>query len=286
MTIVNLTSSRVTELSADGLFTQSMGPVLCPLCESDPSSATPSIPGRVRCACGMVYSPSPRSISQSRYFESEYSNVERFEKFYGHHRRKRFRWLIDKVSRRVGRAERWLDIGCGPGDLLLEARRRGWECSGMDCSPCAVAMARQRGLRTFAGYFPADLPKSESRYDAISMIYMLEEVEDPKSLLRECKERLRPKGVLVLELKNFSFWVHAERFFRSRSGIWCPLDIRNYSLSTIARFLQAAGFEPVAVIPSGLSGSPVLTQLFSIGITITKRPFSPSIIVIAQAEKK
>ncbi len=286
MITVNSTSSRVTELNADGLLTQPMGTVLCPLCESDHLSAIPSIPGRVRCACGMVYRPAPRSISHSGYFESEYSNAKRFEKFYGNHRRKQFRRLIDKVSSRVGHAEQWLDIGCGPGDLLLEARRRGWECSGMDCSPCAVAMARQRGLRTFAGYFPADLPKSESRYDAISMIYMLEEVEDPKSLLRECKERLRPKGVLVLELKNFSFWVHAERFFRSRCGIWCPLDIRTYSLSTITRFLEAAGFELVAVIPSGLKGSPILTRLFSVGIIITKQAFSPSITVIARAEEE
>jgi hypothetical protein len=118
------------------------------------------------------------------------------------------------------------------------------------------------------------------------MIYMLEEVQDPKSLLRECKERLRSNGVLVLELKNFSFWVHAERFFRNRSGIWCALDIRTYSLSTIARFLEEAGFELVAVLPSGLKGSPILTQLFSVGMTVTKRAFSPSMIVIARPEEK
>lgn len=286
MTTVNSTSSRVTELRADGLRTQSMSAVLCPLCESDHLSATPSIPGRVRCACGMVYMAAPRSISHSGYFESEYSNAERLEKFYGHRRRKRFLRLIDEVSRRLGRTGRWLDIGCGCGDLLLEARGRGWECSGIDCSPCAVAMTRQRGLRTFAGHFPGDLPKSECRYDAISMIYMLEEVQDPKSLLQECKKRLKSNGVLVLELKNFSFWVHAEGFFRSRRGIWCPLDIRTYSLSTIARFLEAAGFEVVTVIPSGLKGSPGLTQLFSVGIAITKRAFSPSVIVIARAEEK
>ena len=142
MTIVNLTSSRVTELNADGLFTQSMGPVLCPLCESDHSSTTPSIPGRVRCACGMVYSPSPRSISQSGYFESEYSNVERFEKFYGHHRRKRFRWLIDEVSRRVGRAERCWTLAV---DLVISCSKLGGEGGSVLGSMAPIELLLLRG---------------------------------------------------------------------------------------------------------------------------------------------
>jgi ubiquinone/menaquinone biosynthesis C-methylase UbiE len=281
-----LTSSRAVECDAGGPLANRVGKGLCPLCESDHLRAIPSIPGRVRCACGMVYSPDPPRVSQSRFFESEYSDAERLEKFYGHQRRKLFRGVIARVSRLVGRPERWLDIGCGPGALLLEASERGWECSGIDGSPRAVAMARQRGLRTFLGYFPEDMPASDVGYDAISIIHMLEEVQNPKSVLRECNKRLRSDGLLVLELKNFCFWVHAERFFRSRDGIWCPLDIRTYSLSTIARFLEVSGFELVAVVPSGLRGSRILTQLFSIGIAITRRAYSPSITVMARVGER
>jgi 2-polyprenyl-3-methyl-5-hydroxy-6-metoxy-1,4-benzoquinol methylase len=282
VTTVSLTSSRAVERGADGPVANPISTVLCPLCESDHLSATPSIPGRVRCGCGMVYSTDPSSVCQSRFFESEYSDAKRLEKFYGHQRGKQFRRVIARVSRLVERPERWLDIGCGPGDLLLEASARGWECTGIDSSPLAVAMARQRGLQTFLGCFPEEIPESDVEYDAISIVHMIEEVQDPKSVLRECKKRLSSNGVLVLEVKNFCFWVHAERFFRSRDGIWCPLDIRTYSLSTIAQFLQVTGFKLITVIPSGLKGSLILAQLFSIGVAITGRAYSPSITVIAR----
>lgn len=41
---------------------------------------------------------------------------------------------------------RVLDVGCGPGRVGLELQRRGHEVVGIDTSPEAVAVARERGL--------------------------------------------------------------------------------------------------------------------------------------------
>lgn len=41
---------------------------------------------------------------------------------------------------------RVLDVGCGPGRVGLELQRRGHEVVGIDTSPEAIAVARERGL--------------------------------------------------------------------------------------------------------------------------------------------
>lgn len=283
MSSTKLELSRPDACVADGPPAQPLGTVKCPLCGADQSSARPSIPGRVHCGCGMVYCPAPRQISEAKFYDSfEYSNAERLEEFYGHRRRRLLHALAERISQLIVPPGRWLDIGCGPGDLLFEAAALGWECSGIDCSFRAVEMTRQKGLQAFCGYFPGDMPKSEDLYEVISISHMLEGVESPRFVLRECKQRLRPNGVLVLELKNFCFWVHAERFFRSRCGVWCPVDIRTYSPRTITLFLQASGFQVLAVIPSGFGGWPILSHLFSAWIAMTGWVCSPNIIVISR----
>jgi 2-polyprenyl-3-methyl-5-hydroxy-6-metoxy-1,4-benzoquinol methylase len=57
-------------------------------------------------------------------------------------RRETARSLLDLIGRHVP-AGRLLDVGCGHGLLLDEARRRGYEASGIELSSGAAAYARE-----------------------------------------------------------------------------------------------------------------------------------------------
>lgn len=232
----------------------------------------------------MVFRPILESeVWQSHFWDAgDYAaKPEWVEKVYGARREKVNRALVQVVSQFVA-GGRWLDVGCGIGALLTEARNAGWHAIGLDLSRRAVAIARNAGLDVICGDFPADAPGGT--YDVISLIHVLEYVPNPRFLVEECHKRLRPGGVLAMQLKNFAFWSNAERLFRARSGIWCPQDIVTYSPATIRRLLRTSGFGRVRVMPAVLPNRPVLTASFALLEKVGGPVLSPSMTVIAQAD--
>jgi SAM-dependent methyltransferase len=109
-------------------------------------------------------------------------------------RRATARRLLDLIARHVP-AGRLLDVGCGHGLLLDEARRRGFEASGIELSRAAAAYAR--GV---LGLDVAEVPLEDvsGRYDAIVLADFIEHLDDPAGALRDCAELLADGGVLCV----------------------------------------------------------------------------------------
>src|SRR2546430_4828231 len=88
---------------------------------------------------------------------------------------------------------RLLDVGCGHGLLLDEARRRGYDVEGLEISTSAAAYARDvLGLRVLE--HPLEEHRSEEGYAAVFMADVLEHLGDPVEGIRRCRELLRPGG--------------------------------------------------------------------------------------------
>jgi SAM-dependent methyltransferase len=254
----------------------------CPLCDVDVSNARRSIAGRVQCICGMVYQPVLLpDLSLGDYWDCyEYSDSSRLERYYTDEcRQKAFRALVQSV-RRWTPGRTWFDAGCGPGQLLMEAASLGWEARGMDVSERAVALARGKGLEVSCGVFPDDMPGRA--FDVVSMVLTLEYLADPRLALRTCRARLRPAGVLVLQVKNLSFWRHGERFARARSGIWSPLDLQNYSPATISLLLTKCGFDVVEIAPARIPWSPAASAWLTLVSRATGAVLAPNLWVVAR----
>jgi 2-polyprenyl-3-methyl-5-hydroxy-6-metoxy-1,4-benzoquinol methylase len=87
-----------------------------------------------------------------------------------------------------------LDVGCGVGLLLDEARRRGWGTQGVELSDWGVRRARHLGLEE-AGLEPGS-------FDAVFMVDVLEHLADPVRTLSRVSQVLRPGGVLCVVTPN------------------------------------------------------------------------------------
>jgi 2-polyprenyl-3-methyl-5-hydroxy-6-metoxy-1,4-benzoquinol methylase len=90
-----------------------------------------------------------------------------------------------------------LDVGCGVGLLLDEARRRGWRAQGVELSDWGVRRARHLGLDVFQGTLEESGFEPGS-FDAVFMIDVLEHLADPVRTLVKVSQLLRPGGVLCV----------------------------------------------------------------------------------------
>ncbi|MFC1517778.1 class I SAM-dependent methyltransferase [Candidatus Margulisiibacteriota bacterium] len=98
--------------------------------------------------------------------------------------------------------EKILDIGCGPGEILLELR--AGKSTGIDLSMSMVRRARER-LRSKANILHMDaehMAFANGSFDKIVCTETLEHVLNPYNVIKEISRILKPQGILVLTIPN------------------------------------------------------------------------------------
>jgi SAM-dependent methyltransferase len=108
---------------------------------------------------------------------------------------------------------RLLDMGCGPGRLLVPLSESGWNLTGYEPDPDYVVAAKEaaENLPDVQIYQRGFLDLEEdSEYDLIAAVngpyYYLLLASDRRDALTRCRWALRPGGVLFLELSSFP-WI-------------------------------------------------------------------------------
>lgn len=104
--------------------------------------------------------------------------------------------LLDLVGRHVP-AGRLLDVGCGHGLLLDEARRRGYEVSGLELSASGAAYARDV-LGLDVREITLDALEEPGSYSVVVLADVIEHLDDPVGAIDRCHELLAPGGVLCI----------------------------------------------------------------------------------------
>jgi SAM-dependent methyltransferase len=118
---------------------------------------------------------------------------------------------------------RILDIGCGTGAGLEEFRAFG-TVTGIDFSETAIHYCRRRHCTQTAVADASLLPFESSHFDLVSMIEVLEHVEDDTATLAETARVLVPGGLIVLTVPAYQWlWTvrderlqHKRRYTRAR----------------------------------------------------------------------
>ncbi len=157
----------------------------------------------------------------------------------------RARYYLDRLAEHAGAPGTLLDIGCGTGTTLVEAQARGWRVLGLEPGRAAAAVARERlgeagRDRVIEGYFPDDLPAGERRFDAITILDVLEHFVDPIGFLRVIARHLAPGGRLFVQVPNWdSLLVQLEG---KASSVICTGHWSHFSPATLPALLARAGY--------------------------------------------
>jgi 2-polyprenyl-3-methyl-5-hydroxy-6-metoxy-1,4-benzoquinol methylase len=173
--------------------------------------------------------------------------------------RVKFERILDELEPFRGDG-RLLDVGCSIGLFLHLAQERGWSGRGLEFSERAIGFARDEfGLEL------VDRPLAEAGFDAasfdvVTLLSVLEHATDPRRMLRECAEVLRPGGGLFLIVPNAGSL--ACRVLHERAATF---DGRNHLVyftpQTLQAMLEAEGYEVELLRTSVSSLDPVLEWL-------------------------
>jgi 2-polyprenyl-3-methyl-5-hydroxy-6-metoxy-1,4-benzoquinol methylase len=103
---------------------------------------------------------------------------------------------------------KYLDVGCGLGEMIAGMARLGVDAEGVEPSPAAVDRAQSLGLKVHLGMLH-DAQFPDSRFDSLSLDHVLEHTPNPVVILAECRRILNPKGEIVVGVPNFGSLVRS-----------------------------------------------------------------------------
>jgi len=149
-------------------------------------------------------------------------------------------------------------LGCGCGFFLKEAKERGWQVSGVDPSKKSIAYARSLiGDNVVCGTLD-DIP-TDRRFDAITLINVLDHMVDACGQLQKVKDLLAPEGILYLRFPNgsfHSFVMHLSLTLSAQQFMKPFLIFHEYTITpqAIRRCLGDMGFADIRVFNAHLTG--------------------------------
>ena len=218
------------------------------------------------------------------------------------------RQIVSALLQRIGLSSdsRILDLGCGTGGNLRMLSDYG-VVTGVELNQQALELARIRDdANVFQGRLPNDMPFEPQSFDCITMLDVLEHVEEEHAALQTVSGLLAPGGHLLITVPAFKFlWgPHDEehnhyRRYRSQ-GLHTSLTEAGFGIDRLTYF-NTWLFPPIALvrlihrwIPMGKTGTEaslpppflnrLLLSLFASEQHIlirTRLPFGVSLLALA-----
>jgi len=228
----------------------------CPLCRRGPICAHYSIDkyeikfNTDKCLnCGFIFmnpaldDETIKSLYSEEYFKggADYSYIDerKIKKYSLHVWKKRI-----KVINRYIKGGKFLDIGCSFGGLL-EAASEFYTPCGIEASEYAYSHASSVfGDKIHHGTIE-DHPFPENFFSAITMIELIEHLENPLFAIEECFRLLKDKGLLVIQTANMA-GQQAKNLGKDYE-YFMPGHLSYFTMANLTRALRSAGFTKIKV---------------------------------------
>ena len=163
---------------------------------------------------------------------------------------KRYHEILDKFES-YRKTNKLLDIGCGVGSFLVEAKKRGWEVYGTEFSKVSAEFCIKKGIQCNIGILDEKnyLPEM---FDVITSFEVIEHINNPQSELKKIHEILRKDGIFYITTPNFNSLIRFK--LKSKYNVICyPEHLTYYTRKTLGNALKISGFKKLKIETTGIS---------------------------------
>lgn len=219
----------------------------CNLCGSEQAFGLHTFGKRkiLCCAsCSLIYTD-PATVDLHTRYDDSYSAMIRNDFRLDMPHEEYARLMLQKIGA-FKRPGRLLDIGCGPGVFLAEARRRGWQGCGVELTEGNFRYATEilrldvrKGTIEEAGF-------QDGSFDVITMWDVIEHIPDPSGVLAKIRRLLKDDGLLCIETPNAGS-IYRKILGKRWIGFAEPSHIFAFDRKTLAALLEKTGFQTARI---------------------------------------
>jgi len=228
----------------------------CPLCNAELFSFLKSYRHEdlVKCRnCSLVFTLKIPSADELKSHYEEYSRNDYLSPITV----KRYKELLAKFAtfRENGRI---LDIGCGIGYFLEEAKKKGWLVHGTEFTSGAVKICEDKGIKMYQGKLD-DIDFGELNLDIITSFEVIEHLNNPQKHIQKISELLRKGGLLYITTPNFNSL--NSRILKDKWNVIAyPEHLCYYNQKSLNELLKNNGFKRISLKTEGISPGRLLNS--------------------------
>lgn len=192
----------------------------------------------------LLTDPIPPKEILGNYYQSEnyisHTDGKRnlFERLYQGVKKIALRKKVDLLFKQNNTVGSLLDIGCGTGDFLVEAKKRGWTTTGFEPNDKASELAAKKGI-TIAKQL-SDLP--DHSFDVITLWHVLEHIPNLEEQIIVLRRLLKPEGKLIVAVPNYKSYdaMHYKEYW---AAFDVPRHIWHFSQKSITTIFSQFDFK-------------------------------------------
>lgn len=160
--------------------------------------------------------------------------------------RRTFRRLVAHLVKEGFTGEALLEIGCGFGYLLDEARPYFQRRYGTDFSGNAVRSAQRFATEVWLG--GVDSVPEYDQFDCVIATHVIEHVYHPRAFVEALVHRLKPGGKILIAAPDFGgFW---RKLMGNRwPSFKFPEHVLYFDANSLCRLMEECGLSSVKVVP-------------------------------------
>lgn len=221
----------------------------CLLCQSTDLKTLPTYKttNLVQCSsCNFIFS---KSIPTTEELITHYKQYQRND-YLSPITITRYNELLDEMEP-FRKTNKLLDVGCGIGYFLEEAKKRGWEVYGTEFTDKAMEICSAKGITMKQGVLNSADFDAES-FDVITSFEVIEHINNPREELSQFHKLLRKGGLCYVTTPNFNSLLRY-RLKEQYNVISYPEHLSYYTPKTLKSVFKLSGFAAKKIVTTGIS---------------------------------
>ena len=196
--------------------------------------------------CGLLFTyPRPSNEEMVKYYQSDeyYSHQENnngfIPKLYETVKKVNIRHKVRMATtgKPVGTM---LEIGCGVGDFIHEMEKRGWNCTGIELSEEAKAIAKNKvKAQLLSPNEITELP--DESFNLVVMWHVLEHIDNLREELNQLQRLVKKGGRLVIAVPNFRS-ADGQYYKEFWAGYDVPRHLNHFCRESLHNVFKNSGF--------------------------------------------